>query len=88
MFAFRYWPSLGRLQVLSEINKSVKVIPSTLDFYDIAGLVKVSAWPSFFPQYELVRVKVRVTSFADSIAFIVWVFSLGLGTWAGLLLPA
>ncbi|CAN0053954.1 unnamed protein product [Ascophyllum nodosum] len=30
----------GRLQVLSEINKSVKVIPSTLDFYDIAGLVK------------------------------------------------
>ena len=29
--------------MLSEINKSVKVIPSTLDFYDIAGLVKVSA---------------------------------------------
>lgn len=31
----------GRLKVLSEINKSVKTIPSTLDFYDIAGLVKV-----------------------------------------------
>jgi len=32
----------GRLKVLSEINKSVKTIPSTLDFYDIAGLVKVN----------------------------------------------
>lgn len=31
----------GRLKVLSEINKSVKTVPSTLDFYDIAGLVKV-----------------------------------------------
>lgn len=30
----------ARLKVLQEINKSVKVIPSTLDFYDIAGLVK------------------------------------------------
>ncbi|CAN0285724.1 unnamed protein product, partial [Scytosiphon promiscuus] len=30
----------GRLRVLSEINKSVKTVPSTLDFYDIAGLVK------------------------------------------------
>lgn len=32
----------GRLNVLAEINKSVKTVPSTLDFYDIAGLVKVS----------------------------------------------
>lgn len=31
----------GRLKVLSDINKSVKTVPSTLDFYDIAGLVKV-----------------------------------------------
>ncbi|CAM9514493.1 unnamed protein product, partial [Ectocarpus sp. 12 AP-2014] len=31
----------GRLKVLAEINKSVKTVPSTLDFYDIAGLVKV-----------------------------------------------
>lgn len=31
----------GRLEVLAEINKSVKTVPSTLDFYDIAGLVKV-----------------------------------------------
>eukprot|EP00903_Cladosiphon_okamuranus_P010779 g10185.t1 len=30
----------GRLKVLAEINKSVKTVPSTLDFYDIAGLVK------------------------------------------------
>lgn len=32
----------SRLKVLQEINKSAKVIPSTLDFYDIAGLVKAS----------------------------------------------
>lgn len=32
----------GRLKVLAEINKSVKTIASTLDFYDIAGLVKAS----------------------------------------------
>ncbi|CAM9131860.1 unnamed protein product [Choristocarpus tenellus] len=30
----------ARLNVLRDINNSVKVIPSTLDFYDIAGLVK------------------------------------------------
>lgn len=38
-----------RLKVLQEINKSVKVIPSTLDFYDIAGLVKVIEHFRFVP---------------------------------------
>jgi len=29
-----------RLQVLSKINDSVKVVPTTLEFVDVAGLVK------------------------------------------------
>ena len=29
-----------RLEVLSKINKSVKVVPTTLEFVDVAGLVK------------------------------------------------
>lgn len=29
-----------RLEVLSKINESVKVVPTTLEFVDVAGLVK------------------------------------------------
>jgi ribosome-binding ATPase YchF (GTP1/OBG family) len=29
-----------RLEVLGKINKSVKVVPATLEFVDVAGLVK------------------------------------------------
>ncbi len=32
-----------RLQVLSKINKSVKIVPATLEFVDVAGLIKGAA---------------------------------------------
>lgn len=47
----------GRLKVLADINKSVKTVPSTLDFYDIAGLVKVKKRPPI----EIVLLSLFVT---------------------------
>jgi ribosome-binding ATPase YchF (GTP1/OBG family) len=42
-----------RLQVLADLNKSEKIVPATLEFVDVAGLIKVRSRSGCDSLYEL-----------------------------------